>query len=106
MPLRGNPRLVVPADATEPGRVQEIVRWGERRLSSGAREIEIDLGALEHFNSSLAAGLVLLSRRARTSGAVIHVMNAPETFISLLRIYRLEHALHTAGMVIDAHVAS
>lgn len=106
MSFRGESRFVAPADTTKPGRVQEVVRWGERHLSAGAREIEIDLSALVHFNSSLAAGLVLLSRRARTSGAAIRVTNPPEEFVSLLRIYRLEHALHTAGMVIDTHVAS
>jgi len=94
-------RYVAARDMTSGKRVRELVRWGESSLVQGCRELVIDLGRVETMNSSLVAGLVLLSRRGRPLGATIRLIDAPARLHALLQIYRVHDALRARGLVFE-----
>ncbi len=69
----------------------EVVRDGLRALASGTTDI--DLGALQRFDSTAVAALLEWRRAAAAHGTVLRIANLPEGLDSLARLYGVAHLL-------------
>lgn len=69
----------------------EVVRAGLQALASGTTDI--DLGALQRFDSTAVAALLEWRRAAAARGAVLRIGNLPEGIESLARLYGVAHLL-------------
>ncbi len=71
----------------------DVVRDGLQALASGITDI--DLGALQRFDSTAVAALLEWRRAAAARGAVLRFANLPEGLESLARLYGVAHLLRS-----------
>ncbi len=88
-------------DMTDYDRIRELLRWAERSLDSGTRSLVLDLSDMDHADSSLVAGVVLVGRRAKDFQAKVHLLGCTQQFADLLEVYRVRSTLTAAGVTID-----
>ncbi len=71
----------------------EVVRDGLQALAAGITDI--DLGALQRFDSTAVAALLEWRRAAAARAAVLRIANLPEGLESLARLYGVAHLLRS-----------
>lgn len=61
----------------------------EQSVRSGAKSVDIDLGATLEVDASGLGVLILLQKRARERGLAVRLLNAPSMMLDLLESTRL-----------------
>lgn len=69
----------------------DTVRAGLQAIAAGERQI--DLGALQSFDSSAVAALLEWQRAAATRGVSLGIDQIPEGLASLARVYGVAHLI-------------
>lgn len=72
------------------GNAHEVARQTMAGIQGGAKEVVVDLIAVESADSSAVAMLLLLLRQARKNKVKLDFEGFPESLRSLLHLYRLE----------------
>ena len=79
------PKQLTMADA------DTVLSQGLSAIAGG--DTEIDLGSLQHFDSSAVAALLAWQRAAHDAGITLHVAHLPPGLASLARLYGVDQLL-------------
>jgi len=87
---REGPRMLISGPVTL-GNVTALLEEGRRHLAEGVRTV--DLAEVSEMDSALLALLLAWLREAQTREQTIAVANAPESLLTIARLYGVDRLL-------------